>query len=57
MSCTTYIGVTLGAAIMGPIFDGPGYGLVGVLCAACMAVALALSMTIRADAAAPDPAG
>ena len=29
MSSTTYVGVTLGAAAMGPIFSGPGYGVVG----------------------------
>lgn len=33
MSSTTYIGVTLGAAVMGPIFDGPGFGLVGAISA------------------------
>jgi len=30
MSCTTYIGVTLGAAVMGPVFEGPGFGVIGL---------------------------
>jgi MFS transporter, DHA1 family, inner membrane transport protein len=32
MSCTTYIGVTLGATAMGPVFEGPGFGIVGAIC-------------------------
>ena len=34
MSCTTYIGVTLGAALMGPVFAGPGFRAVGAIAAA-----------------------
>jgi MFS transporter, DHA1 family, inner membrane transport protein len=33
MSCTTYIGVTLGAALMGPVFAGPGFRAVGAITA------------------------
>lgn len=51
MSSTTYIGVTLGAAIMGPIFAGPGYGLVGTVCAAIALVAFAVSLRLRAESA------
>ncbi len=43
MSCTSYIGVTLGAAIMGPIFTGPGYWLVGLSCGGLCLVAAAVS--------------
>jgi MFS transporter, DHA1 family, inner membrane transport protein len=42
MSSTTYIGVTLGAAIMGPIFDGPGFGLVGAISAAAAVAGVVL---------------
>lgn len=45
MSSTTYIGVTLGAAIMGPIFDGPGFGLVGAICGGAALVGLAIYAT------------
>ena len=34
MSCTTYVGVTLGAALMGPVFAGPGFRAVGAIAAA-----------------------
>jgi predicted MFS family arabinose efflux permease len=47
MSCTTYIGVTLGAAAMGPVFSGPGYAVIGAACAAIAAVAAALSLRLR----------
>ncbi len=42
MSCTSYIGVTVGAAVMGPIFDGPGYWLVGLISAGLTLAAAAL---------------
>ncbi len=48
MSSTTYIGVTLGAALMGPVFEGPGYAVIGVTCAAIALVAAALSLRLRA---------
>ncbi|HMO00237.1 MAG TPA: MFS transporter [Miltoncostaeaceae bacterium] len=48
MSCTTYIGVTLGAAAMGPVFSGPGYEAIGGVCAAIAAVAAVLSLRLRA---------
>jgi MFS transporter, DHA1 family, inner membrane transport protein len=54
MSCTSYIGVTLGAAIMGPIFTGPGYWLVGVSCAGlCLAAAAVSARTIAVSARTP----
>lgn len=53
MSCTTYIGVTLGAAAMGPVFEGPGYAVIGLVCAATAAAAGVLSLRLRTgDAAA-----
>lgn len=42
MSAGTYVGVTLGAAIMGPVFDGPGFGVVGAISAATAAVAVVI---------------
>ena len=45
MSCTTYIGVTLGAALMGPVFAGPGFRAVGAITAAS---ALAGAVTFAA---------
>ena len=48
MSCTTYIGVTVGAAAMGPVFAGPGYAVIGAVCAGISAVAAALSLRLRA---------
>jgi predicted MFS family arabinose efflux permease len=42
MSCTTYIGVTLGAAVMGPVFEGPGFGVIGVASAGCALAAATL---------------
>ncbi len=48
MSCTTYIGVTLGAAVMGPVFEGPGYRVIGVACALIVLVAAGLSLRLRA---------
>jgi DHA1 family inner membrane transport protein len=42
MSAGTYVGVTLGAAVMGPIFDGPGFGLVGAISSATAAVAIVI---------------
>lgn len=47
MSAGTYVGVTLGAAIMGPIFDGPGFGLVGAISAATAAAALLIYVVRR----------
>lgn len=47
MSCTTYIGVTGGAAIMGPVFEGPGYGVLGAGCGAIALVAAALSLRLE----------
>jgi predicted MFS family arabinose efflux permease len=62
MSCTTYIGVTLGAAAMGPVFAGPGYAVIGAVCAAIAAAAAVLSLRLRAgdlpaarDHAGPEP--
>lgn len=49
MSSTTYIGVTLGAAIMGPVFAGPGYGLVGGVCGAIALVAFVASLRLRSE--------
>jgi predicted MFS family arabinose efflux permease len=49
MSCTTYVGVTLGAAVMGPVFAGPGYAVIGAVCAAISAAAAVLSLRLRAD--------
>lgn len=51
MSSTTYVGVMLGAAVMGPVFEGPGYGAIGLACAAIALTAAALS--VRLHAAAP----
>lgn len=48
MSCTTYIGVTLGAAVMGPVFEGPGYTVISLTCAGIALVATALSLRLRA---------
>ncbi len=48
MSCTTYIGVTLGAAVMGPVFEGPGYRVIGIACALIVLVAAGLSLRLRA---------
>ena len=48
MSCTTYIGVTLGAAVMGPVFEGPGYVVIGLSCGAIALVAAVLSLRLRA---------
>ena len=50
MSCTTYIGVMLGAALMGPVFEGPGYRVIGLACAAIALVAAGLSLRLRAAA-------
>ena len=41
MSSTTYIGVMLGAAVMGPVFEGPGYRVIGLACAAIALTAAA----------------
>lgn len=51
MSCTTYIGVTVGAAAMGPVFAGPGYAVVGAVCAAVAITSAALSRSPRFRAA------
>jgi len=48
MSCTTYIGVTLGAALMGPVFAGPGYVAIGLSCGVTALVAAVLSLRLRA---------
>ena len=48
MSSTTYIGVMLGAAVMGPVFEGPGYRAIGLACAAIALAAAALSLRLRA---------
>jgi predicted MFS family arabinose efflux permease len=56
MSCTTYIGVTLGAAVMGPVFEGPGYRAVGVACGAIVLVAAALSLRLDGASSGLDPA-
>jgi predicted MFS family arabinose efflux permease len=50
MSSTTYIGVMLGAAVMGPVFEGPGYGAIGLACAAIALLAAALSVRLHASA-------
>ena len=49
MSCTTYVGVTLGAAVMGPVFAGPGYAAIGAVCAVIAVAAAALSLRLGAD--------
>jgi DHA1 family inner membrane transport protein len=54
MSSTTYVGVMLGAAVMGPVFEGPGYRVIGVACAAIALTAAALSVRLRAPAPARD---
>lgn len=48
MSCTTYIGVTLGAAAMGPVYAGPGYAVIGAACAVIALGAAVLSLRLRA---------
>ena len=48
MSCTTYVGVTLGAAVMGPVFEGPGYGAVGAVCGVLALSAAGLALMRRA---------
>ncbi len=50
MSCTTYIGVMLGAALMGPVFEGPGYQVIGLTCAAISLVAAVCSLQMRHEA-------
>jgi MFS transporter, DHA1 family, inner membrane transport protein len=48
MSSTTYIGVTVSAASMGPVFEGPGYRAVGAACAAlALVAALVAALRIR----------
>jgi DHA1 family inner membrane transport protein len=54
MSCTTYIGVSLGAAVMGPIFDGPGFGVVGAISATAALLGVAV-FRIRRVEDAPEP--
>ncbi|MFN8123273.1 MAG: MFS transporter [Thermoleophilia bacterium] len=48
MSCTTYIGVTLGAAAMGPVYASPGYAVIGAACAVIALGAAVLSLRLRA---------
>jgi len=48
MSSTTYVGVMLGAAVMGPVFEGPGYRAIGLACAAIALAAAGLSLRLRA---------
>jgi len=50
MSCTTYIGVMLGAAAMGPVFAGPGYRAIGLGCGAIALAAAVLSLRLRPSA-------
>lgn len=50
MSCTSYIGVMLGAAVMGPVFEGPGYRAIGLACAAITLIAAAVSLRLRSAA-------
>lgn len=48
MSCTSYIGVTVGAAAMGVVFAGPGFWLICLICAATALAAAGTSRRLRA---------
>ncbi len=57
MSCTTYVGVTLGAALMGPVFAGPGFAVIGAVSALIVLAAAVLSRRLGAAEGAPEHAG
>ena len=47
LSCTTYIGVTIGSSAMGLVFEGAGYQFVGLSCGAASLLAALLFLMRR----------
>ncbi|MDY0883831.1 MFS transporter [Dongia soli] len=47
LSCTTYIGVTVGSSAMGLVFEGAGYQFVGLFCGAASLLAALLFVMRR----------
>lgn len=47
LSCTTYIGVTIGSSAMGLVFEGAGYQVVGLSCGAASLLAALLFLMRR----------